>query len=86
MVTSSTPTLAHSSIPSVFPSLSFCIIIEFIGREYFLKVATLDPCLKIEMYVGGKLYIDSDRTNTACTQASTSDSLLVPMSQFNGTS
>ena len=52
------------------------------GRQFYLKIPTLYFCLKIEIYAGGFLYIDSNKDNNECTSTSTSDSTLNALSPY----
>lgn len=71
------PTTSPTMYPSAFPSLSNCDIDQFIGRVYYVKLEILPKhCLKMEMYAGGLLFLDTnDATCTAATMSSTAPSI-----------
>ena len=56
------PTITPTSTPSQYPSFSHCGIEDFVGRDFYVMISSLNICLKIEMYIGGKLLI-TDSSN-----------------------
>lgn len=72
-------------IPVVVSSDYDCDALEFIGKDYTVVNTAFNFCFRIELYAGGKMYKDSDVTNTACIAESTSGSTLELFSSFNRT-
>ena len=66
-----------SPLPSTVPSsFSGCDSDEFIGSEIYVFQDEYSICFKIEVFVGGNMYLDTDTTNTECTAASTQGAAL----------
>ena len=82
LLKTSTLLTSPSPLPSSIPSYSHCESAEFIGTLVYVFMNQYNICFKIEMYVGGNMYLDIDTTNTECTPSSTQDTNLALFSSL----